>query len=255
MTDARATALALLTQSSRPKIEPIFTLGVAFSEIRANFQNCHICVWNLAISQVPEILHIPTFYPRGTKLSLFSLYGQRFPRYGQIFKIDIFGHETRPLAKVPKIVLILCKLPPPSPKFYSVLLYGWPFPWYRQFCILPLGSKLNMLNFNIFFKSLNLKRQNSKKQVLCGLLFGQKGIKTVGGVAFEIFTPIGSHVKENFNLFFLNLKFQNSYKHVLWGLPQGICRKVWLKKNCDCSRIVIVGEVAFWNFQSHRVPC
>ncbi len=48
-----------------------------------------------------------SFFPRGLKLSLFSLYGQRFPRYGPIFKIAIFGHETWPLAKVPEVAHIL----------------------------------------------------------------------------------------------------------------------------------------------------
>ncbi len=37
------------------------------------------------------------------KLSLFLLYGQRFTRYGPIFKIAIFGHETWQVAKVPHI--------------------------------------------------------------------------------------------------------------------------------------------------------
>ena len=50
----------------------------------------------------------------GAKLSLFSLYGQRFPRYGAILKISIFGHETWPLAKVPEVAHILPKLPPES---------------------------------------------------------------------------------------------------------------------------------------------
>ncbi len=52
-----------------------------------------------------------------------------FPRYGPIFKIAIFGQETWPSAKVREIVYILSKLPP-SPKFHSVLLCGWPFPRY-----------------------------------------------------------------------------------------------------------------------------
>ena len=39
----------------------------------------------------------------GSKWGLFSLYGQLFPRYGLIFKIAIFGHQTWPLAKVPEI--------------------------------------------------------------------------------------------------------------------------------------------------------
>ena len=44
-----------------------------------------------------------SFYPRGSKFSLFSLYGQWFPRYRQIFKISIFGYETWPLVKVPEV--------------------------------------------------------------------------------------------------------------------------------------------------------
>ncbi len=44
-----------------------------------------------------------TFYlpSKGSKLSLFSLYRQQFPRYWPIFNIALFGHETWPLAKVP----------------------------------------------------------------------------------------------------------------------------------------------------------
>ncbi len=41
--------------------------------------------------------------PGGAELSLFSLYGQRFPRYGPIFKITIFGHETWNLKKGPEV--------------------------------------------------------------------------------------------------------------------------------------------------------
>ena len=42
-----------------------------------------------------------------SKLGLFLLYRQRFQRYGWIFKLAIFGHETWPLAKVPEIAHIL----------------------------------------------------------------------------------------------------------------------------------------------------
>ena len=38
------------------------------------------------VAKVPEVAHIALFYPKRSKLSLFSLYGQRFPRYGPIFK-------------------------------------------------------------------------------------------------------------------------------------------------------------------------
>ncbi len=47
--------------------------------------------------------HIPSFYPRGSKLSLFLLYRHRFPRYRPIFKIAIFGHVTWQVAKVPEV--------------------------------------------------------------------------------------------------------------------------------------------------------
>ena len=40
-----------------------------------------------------EKLHIHYFYAMESKLSLFSIYGQRFPRHTPIFKIVKFGHE------------------------------------------------------------------------------------------------------------------------------------------------------------------
>ena len=57
--------------------------------------------WPLA--KVPEVAHILSFYPMGSKLRLFLLYGQRFPRLGPIFKIAIFGHETWSLTKDPEV--------------------------------------------------------------------------------------------------------------------------------------------------------
>ncbi len=45
----------------------------------------------------------PLSTPKGSKLGLFSLHGQRFPRYGPILKIAIFRHETWKLKKVPKL--------------------------------------------------------------------------------------------------------------------------------------------------------
>ena len=69
-------------------------------------------------------------YPRGSKLSLFSIYEQCFSRYRPFFKIAIFGHQTWPLAKVPEVAHI--------PSFYTkglklslVSLYGQQFPRYR----------------------------------------------------------------------------------------------------------------------------
>ncbi len=52
-------------------------------------------------------LDMYSFYPRGSKLSLFLLYGQRFSRYGTIFKISIFGHEICNFKTVPKIAIVL----------------------------------------------------------------------------------------------------------------------------------------------------
>ncbi len=93
------------------EIELIFAVQAAVSEIRANFQNCHIWACNLAIAKVPEVAHIPTFYLKGAKSSLFSLYRLRFLRYGPIFKIAIFGHETWPLAKVPEVAHLVSFYP------------------------------------------------------------------------------------------------------------------------------------------------
>ena len=59
------------------------------------------------LAKVPEFAHILSFYPKGSKLSLFLLYGQWFQRYVSIIKIAIFGHETWPLAKVLEVTHIL----------------------------------------------------------------------------------------------------------------------------------------------------
>ena len=83
--------------------ELIFALEATASEIWVIFQNCHIWQWNFAIGQVPEVAHILSFYPKGSKLSLFALYGQWFPTYGAIFKLAIFGLETCRLTKDPEV--------------------------------------------------------------------------------------------------------------------------------------------------------
>ncbi len=40
---------------------------------------------NLPLHKVPELAHIPSFYSKGSKLSLFLLYGQQFPRNRPFF--------------------------------------------------------------------------------------------------------------------------------------------------------------------------
>ena len=61
--------------------------------------------WPLA--KVPKVAHTLSFYPKGSKLSLFLLYGQRFSSYWMTFKISIFGHETWPLTKLLEVTYIL----------------------------------------------------------------------------------------------------------------------------------------------------
>ena len=53
-------------------------------------------------------------------MSVFLLYGQRFPRYRLIFKIAIFGHET---SKVPEVAHVH-SFDPKGSKLSLILLYG-----------------------------------------------------------------------------------------------------------------------------------
>ncbi len=88
-------------------IELIFPVQAVVFEIRADFRNCHIWAWNLAIGKIFRSCIYPLFFPHmGSKLTLFSLYGQRFLRYGPIFKIPIFGHHTWPLRTDPKVAIL-----------------------------------------------------------------------------------------------------------------------------------------------------
>ncbi len=58
--------------------------------------------WPLA-----KVTHVLSFHHMRSKLSLFTLCRQRFPRYSQIFKISVFGHETWPRANVPSVAHVL----------------------------------------------------------------------------------------------------------------------------------------------------
>ena len=78
------------------------------------------------LAKIPDVAHIPFFYPTGSKLSLFS---QRFLRYGVIFKIAIFVHETWPLAEMPDVAHIPSFYPRGS-KLSLFLLYGQRFSRY-----------------------------------------------------------------------------------------------------------------------------
>ena len=73
----------------------------------AVFKNCLIWAWTGPLTRVPEVAHILSFYPRGSKWSLFSLYGYSSSRYGMIFKISKFGHEIWNLKTSPKVAHVL----------------------------------------------------------------------------------------------------------------------------------------------------
>ncbi len=82
------------------------------------------------------------FLSQGVEIEL-MLYGQWSPRYRQLFKIAIFGHETWPLAKVPEVARILSFYPRGS-KWSLFSLYGHLFfrdtGWISKFPY--LGMKL-----------------------------------------------------------------------------------------------------------------
>ncbi len=78
----------------RVEIKLNFALRAAVSEIWAVFQKCRIWAWNLARGKSSWNSAYTLFPSQGVEIELiFALWAQ-FPRYGPIFKIAIFGHET-----------------------------------------------------------------------------------------------------------------------------------------------------------------
>ncbi len=75
-----------------------------------------------------EVAYEPSFYPRGSKFSLFSR--QRFPRYWLILQIAIFGHEAWKLRKVPNVAYGPCFYPRGS-KYSLFSFYRQRFPRYE----------------------------------------------------------------------------------------------------------------------------
>ena len=103
------------------EIKLIFALRVAFFKISIfGHEN-----WNL--KKGPKVACVLSFCHRGSKLSLFSFYGQPFSRYEPLFEISIFGHEIWNLKKGPKVTHVL--------SFY------------------PRGSKLSL--FELFFAAVS----------------------------------------------------------------------------------------------------
>ncbi len=93
--------------------------------------------------KIPEVTLILSFQPKGSILSLFLHCGQRFPNYGRIFKIAIFGHDTLVTDKDPEIAHRLSFYPMWS-KLSLFSLYGQRFLRYGLISKLThLGMKLD----------------------------------------------------------------------------------------------------------------
>ena len=115
------------------EIKLIFALRAAIFEIRANFQNFHIWAWNMEFEDRSQSCkYILSVHPRGSKVSLFLLYGQSFSRYGPICKISIFGYEIWNSKKGPKVQYVLST--PRGLKMGLFLLYGQHFSRYGPIC-------------------------------------------------------------------------------------------------------------------------
>ncbi len=111
-------------------------------------------------------LRILFFYRKGGKLSLVSLYEQRFPRYRPIFKIAIFRHETWNVEKMPGVAYVSFLYPRMS-KLSLFSLYWQRFMRYRLiFGVTPFG-----------YGTRNLKKKKKKKNNArsCTLVLHPKG--------------------------------------------------------------------------------
>ncbi len=94
------------------KIKLIFALRTDVFEIRASFQNFHIWACNTAFEEKSQSCICTLTLPKGSKLSLFSLYRPPFLRYWSIFITSIFGHEIRNLKKKSQSCICTLVLPP-----------------------------------------------------------------------------------------------------------------------------------------------
>ena len=88
-------------------------LWTAVSEILADFffKFPYLGMKSRNWRNVPKFAYVLSFYPRGSKISLFSLYRQPFSRYETIFKISIFWHLILNLKKGPKVAYVLSFYP------------------------------------------------------------------------------------------------------------------------------------------------
>ncbi len=110
-------------------IEPIFALRAAVSEIRADFQNCHIWAWSLAIGQSFRSCTYSLFLPQGVKIELIFVLRAPVSEIRADFQNCNIWAWTWPLAKVPK-VHIFC-LSTPGGGGFKFTPEGWIWAYFR----------------------------------------------------------------------------------------------------------------------------
>ncbi len=87
-------------------IYPLFTLGgwnwayfhstgSGFRDMGSLFKIAIFGHETWPVAKVPDVAYIPSLFPKGSKLSLFSLYWQRFLRYRPFSKLPYLGMKVR----------------------------------------------------------------------------------------------------------------------------------------------------------------
>ena len=128
------------------EIELIFTLRAAVSDIGANFQNCHIWAWNLAIGQSARGCTYTLFLPQGGEIELIFTLRVDFQN------CHIWAWN---LAIIQQLhISFLININPPPPQISLRFTLRPAFPWYWEFSILhyPIGhnaKKISIWNFKI----------------------------------------------------------------------------------------------------------
>ncbi len=102
--------------------------------------------WNLAIGQSSRSCTYTLLLPQRVEIGIIFALRPAISKIGRFSKLPYLG------MKVPEIAHILPELPPSS-KFHSVWLYGWPFQDIGNFPF-PIGHKIK---FQSFFKNLNFE--------------------------------------------------------------------------------------------------
>ena len=209
------------------EIDLIFALQAMVSKIRADFKLPMFGHETLLLPTVPEVALVLPFYPQGGRSwDYFRSMSSGFRDMGRFSNLPYLCMKLGHWLKFQK--LHIYSLSTPGGRNWAYFCStGSGFRDTGWFSKLPyFGMKLGhwpkFQKFNI--DSLNYPRSQ------ISLRFA---LRLATSKILAIF-PTGSHVKENFNPFFLkkksNLKFQNSYMQVLCGLSQEMCRKRVVEK-------------------------